>query len=213
MSIIAKDEKGASIPPLPTDVYMGTCYAIVDLGVQYSEKFDKRQQKVQIIWKIAGEKVIVGDEELDRTISKEYSLSLNEKSNLTKDLEAWRGKKFSDEELQGFDLINILNKSCQISILESEKNGKKYNDIAGIMALAKGMQAQVLTDTMVFDLTDNSTWNKYKDIPKWIQDKIKKAENYEASGLKAYVEDNKLDEAIQEADDFVTISNDEELPF
>ena len=56
MSIIAKDEKGVSISPLPTDVYMGTCYAIVDLGVQYNEKFDKRQQKVQIIWKIAGEK-------------------------------------------------------------------------------------------------------------------------------------------------------------
>ena len=46
-----------------------------------------------------------------------------------------------------------------------------------------------------------------------IQEKIKKAENYESSGLKAYVEDNKLDESILEAEDFVTVDEDEELPF
>ena len=214
MSIIARDEKGVSILPLSTGVYMGTCYGLVDLGVQYNEKFDKRQNKVQIIWKIAGEKVTIGEEEFDRTISKEYSLSLNEKSNLTKDLEAWRGKKFSEEELNGFDLINIMNKSCQISIIEVEKNGKKYNEISAIMALAKGMEPQVLVDTLLFDFTDNSTWEKFKDVPAWIQEKIKKAENYEESGLKAYVEDNKLDTALEEAEgDFITIDEDEELPF
>lgn len=213
MSIIARDEKGTNIPTLGTGVYMGTCYGLVDLGIQYNEKFDKSQAKVQVIWKIAGEKVTIGDEELDRTISKEYSLSLNEKSNLTKDLEAWRGKKFSDEELQGFDLINIMNKSCQISIIETEKNNKKYNEISAIMALAKTMEPQVLVETLLFDFSDNATWNRFKDVPKWIQEKIKKAENYESSGLKAYVEDNKLDESILEAEDFVTVDEDEELPF
>ena len=213
MSILARDEKGTNIPTLGTGVYMGTCYGLVDLGIQYNEKFDKSQAKVQVIWKIAGEKVTIGDEELDRTISKEYSLSLNEKSNLTKDLEAWRGKKFSDEELQGFDLINIMNKSCQISIIETEKNNKKYNEISAIMALAKTMEPQVLVETLLFDFSDNATWNRFKDVPKWIQEKIKKAENYESSGLKAYVEDNKLDESILEAEDFVTVDEDEELPF
>ena len=213
MSIIARDEKGTNIPTLATGVYMGTCYGLVDLGIQYNEKFDKSQAKVQVIWKIAGEKVTIGDEELDRTISKEYSLSLNEKSNLTKDLEAWRGKKFSDEELQGFDLINIMNKSCQISIIEAEKNNKKYNEISAIMALAKTMEPQVLVETLLFDFSDNTTWSRFKDVPKWIQEKIKRAENYESSGLKAYVEDNKLDESILEAEDFVTVDEDEDLPF
>ena len=65
-----------------------------------------------------------------------------------------------------------------------------------------------------FDFTDNSTWEKFKDVPAWIQEKIKKAENYEESGLKAYVEDNKLDTALEEAEgDFITIDEDEELPF
>ena len=106
-----------------------------------------------------------------------------------------------------------MNKSCQISIIETEKNNKKYNEISAIMALAKTMEPQVLVETLLFDFSDNATWNRFKDVPKWIQEKIKKAENYESSGLKAYVEDNKLDESILEAEDFVTVDEDEELPF
>jgi len=37
-------------------------------------------------------------------ISKRYTMSLGEQSTLRKDLESWRGKKFTPEELQGFDL-------------------------------------------------------------------------------------------------------------
>lgn len=215
MSIIARDEKGTNIPTLQAGVYIATCSQLIDLGVQFNEKFGKKQQKVQIVWQIAGETVEIGDDVYPRTLSKEYSLSLNEKSNLTKDLEAWRGQKFSEEELQGFDLINILGKSCQMSVIEVEKNGKKYNEISAIMSLSKGMEAPKVLNTQIFDFTDKVTWCNYKDIAKWIQDKIKKAENYESSGLKAYVEDNMLDKSVQQANDFVTISPEEAegLPF
>lgn len=212
MSIIARDEKGANILPLTAGVYIATCYQLIDLGIQYNKTFDKRQAKVQIVWKIAGETIKIGDEEYDRTISKEYSLSLNEKSNLTKDLEAWRGKKFSDEELNGFDLINILGKSCQMSVVEVEKNGKKYNEISAIMALSKGTEAPKLLETQIFDFTDKTTWYNFKNVAKWLQEKIKKADNYEISGLKEYVEDNKLDEATQNANDYENVETDE-LPF
>src|SRR3990167_3685661 len=36
------------------------------------------------------------------TISKFYTLSLSEKANLRKDLEGWRGKSFTESELEGF---------------------------------------------------------------------------------------------------------------
>lgn len=217
MSIIAKKEEGLKIEALEAGVYMGTCKAIIDLGMQFNEKFNKIAQKIMIIWTIVGEMVLIGEEEKERTISKEYTLSLGEKANLTKDLEAWRGKKFTQEELMGFDLVNILNKSCQLNIIKDEKNGKEYNNINAIMALAKGQKAEPLVDTMIFDLTDAATWEHWKIIPSWMQEKIQNAKNYEESGLKAYVEDNAEENAVEEATgdtgDFITVDETEELPF
>lgn len=217
MSIIAKKEEGLKIEALEAGVYMGTCKAIIDLGMQFNEKFNKTAQKIMIMWSIIGETVLIGEEEKERTISKEYTLSLGEKANLTKDLEAWRGKKFTPEELMGFDLVNILNKSCQLNIIKDERNGKEYNNINAIMALAKGQKAEPLADTVIFDLTDAATWEHWKNIPSWMQEKIQKAENYAISGLKAYVEDNADENAIkasQTTEDFITIDTDEEeLPF
>ena len=117
----------------------------------------------------------------------------------------------------GFDLVNILNKSCQLNIIKDERNGKEYNNINAIMALAKGQKAEPLADTVIFDLTDAATWEHWKNIPSWMQEKIQKAENYAISGLKAYVEDNADENAIkasQTTEDFITIDTDEEeLPF
>ena len=76
-----------------------------------------------------------------------------------------------------------MNKSCQISIIETEKNNKKYNEISAIMALAKTMEPQVLVETLLFDFSDNATWNRFKDVPKWIQEKIKKYQTTYQIGL------------------------------
>ena len=38
------------------------------------------------------------------TINKSYTVSLHDKASLRKDLAAWRGKDFSDEEAKGFDV-------------------------------------------------------------------------------------------------------------
>ena len=56
------------------------------------------------------------------SIGKEYTLSLSSKSNLYKDLVSWRGKPFTEEELEGFDLSKLLGKPCQIQIIH--KQGK-----------------------------------------------------------------------------------------
>ena len=37
-------------------------------------------------------------------LRKDYKNSLHEKAGLRKDLEAWRGRRFTDAELAGFDL-------------------------------------------------------------------------------------------------------------
>ena len=211
MSMIASDNGGVSIPKLEGGVYTAISSAIIDLGLQTSEKFQKTQRKFMMIWNILGEEVEVNGEKLPRQISKEYSFSLNEKSTLRKDLQAWRGKVFTDEELQGFNLLNILNKSCQLQIILEDKNGKQYNNIAGIMSLPKGTKVEELQNTYHFDIEDESTYTNWERIPGWIQERIKKADNYCESDLEKYViaYENNVEEVNMD-NEFVTA---DDLPF
>ena len=200
MSMIAKETGNLSIEKLEAGVYTGISSMLVDLGLQESEKFEKTQRKMLIIWDIVDEYIEINGEKLPRTITKEYGFSLGEKSNLRKDLQAWRGKPFTEEELQGFNLLNILNKPCQLQIILEEKNGKKYNNIASIMALGKGMQIAPLEETCHFDLEDEETFVNWGYVPRWVQEKIKKAQNYTSSGLESYVKD--YEAALKEAENF-----------
>lgn len=212
MSMIASDNGGQSIPKLEGGVYTAVSSAIIDLGQQISEKFGKTQRKFMMLWNVIGEEVEVNGQKLARTMSKEYSFSLNEKSTLRKDLQAWRGKVFTDEELRGFNLLNIINKPCQLQILLEEKNGKQYNNIASIMALPKGMTVNLLEDTYHFDFEDVETWRNWNKIPTWIQDRIKKADNYVSSGVEKYV--TEYEEAVKDMEQSnVELNSDDDLPF
>lgn len=212
MSMIASDNGGQSIPKLEGGVYTAVSSAIIDLGQQTSEKFGKTQRKFMMLWNIVGEEVEVNGQKLARTMSKEYSFSLNEKSTLRKDLQAWRGVVFTDEELKAFNLLNIINKPCQLQILLEDKNGKQYNNIASIMALPKGMTIELLTDTYHFDFEDMETYKNWSKIPTWIQDRIKKADNYISSGVEKYV--TEYDEALKDMEQTSTdLTSVDDLPF
>lgn len=188
MSMIAKESTGVSIEKLENGVYTAVSSMIIDLGKQTSEKFGKTQRKFMMIWTVLGEDVEINGQKLPRTISKEYGFSLGDKSNLRKDLQAWRGQPFTSDELQGFNILNVLNKACQLQIIKEEKNGNTYNNISSIMALPKGTTVEGLEDTCHFDIEDEGTWNNWYRIPTWIQEKIKKAENYVETGLNTFVE-------------------------
>ena len=211
MSMIASDNQGSSIPKLEGGVYTAISSAIVDLGLQKNEKFDKTQRKFMMIWTILNETIEVNGEQLPRQLSKEYSFSLHEKSTLRKDLQAWRGKAFTEDELRGFNILNVLNVPCQLQVLLEEKNGRQYNNIASIMALPKGSEVEGLDNTYYFDIETMDSWTNWKKIPQWIRERIKKAENYQTTGLAEYVE--RTEEETDEAIETVIPNTEDDLPF
>lgn len=189
MEFIAKSEGNSNIPKLENGVYTALSSMLIDIGFQKSVLDNNIRRKFMMVWTIVGEFIEVNKEQLPRVMSKEYTLSLNEKSNLRKDLQAWRGQAFTEEELQGFDLLTVMNKPCQLQIINEEKNGKTYNNISAIMAMPKGMTVEPLQETTVFITNNPETWNNWEKIPKWIKEKIKKAEGYETSELKQFVDE------------------------
>ena len=217
MEFIAKSEGNSNIPKLENGVYTALSSMLIDLGFQKSILDNNVRRKFMMVWTIVGEFIEVNKEQLPRVMSKEYTLSLNEKSNLRKDLQAWRGQAFTEEELQGFDLLTVMNKPCQLQIINEEKNGKTYNNISAIMAMPKGMTVEPLQETTVFITNNPETWGNWEKIPKWIKEKIKKSEGYETSELKQFVDEfEKMEE--QNNTEVTAINNgviapDDSLPF
>ena len=104
----------------------------------YSGERTKTQHKVNVIWEI-GEKRDDGKPFRPR---KRYTLSLHEKASLRKDLESWRGRPFTDSELEGFDLEALLGVPlCSAWSTQPAVSGNVYANVTAIMRPPRGMEA------------------------------------------------------------------------
>ena len=65
----------------------------------------------------AEELIEIGGEMVPRTISPRYTASLNVKSVLRRDLSAWRGRDFTQAELEEFNLRNIVGAPCLLQVI------------------------------------------------------------------------------------------------
>ena len=175
MALIAKaGGSGAGFTPIDEGTYTAICYGLVDVGEQLItyDKHEKAVYQIVVMWEIPDETIEIDGEDKPRVINKIYTLSLHEKSGLRKDLKSWRGREFTEEELAGFDMVNIVGVPCLINIVHSTKGEKTYANISGIMALPKGMPKPKSTIAkMVFDI-DKATDADLEKLPEWLQNKV-----------------------------------------
>lgn len=179
MGIIVSENKN-TIELLEPGAYFAVCRQIIDLGVQVEEtNFGvKERRKVFIQWEFPDETVEIDGKEEPRRMGKQYAVSFAESAGLRKDLEAWRGRQFTTEELQGFDLDNVLGKGCQIQIEHREREGRKFANIKGIMCLPKGMKLMPPADMYSFVL-EADRLDEIEAMPEWLQKKIKESLTYQ----------------------------------
>lgn len=146
-ALIASDSGGGDFKRVPVGVFAARCWSMVDLGTQRVEfQGDvKFQRKVQIGWELFGEdengEPLVTEDGKPMVISKRYTLSLSPKSRLRPDLEAWRGRPFTDDEAKGFDLHGLIGAPCMVNITQTERAGKTYSNVASITPLPKALRA------------------------------------------------------------------------
>ncbi len=173
MSLTAKNN-GGEFEKAPVGAHVARCISVVDLGTQHGEYQGTAHvsKKVWIMWELPNEKMEDGR---PFGVSAFYTISLNEKANLRKDLESWRGRAFTKEELEGFNLKNILDKPCMISVIHTEKGRSKVN---GVMSLPKGTPVPPrVNDIMSFDIDE---WDDmvFDKIPEGIKKIIMQSDEY-----------------------------------
>jgi len=189
--------EGASFKQVEPGTYAARCIKIIDLGTQTVKDFNhpeqtKEKHQVMITWELPGEIIPDGDfSGQPYGVSRFYTATLGEKSNLRKDLEAWRGRNFTEEELAGFSLKNILGKPCMVSVVHS-KNGKAQ--VKAVLALIKGMTVPpAINPLLSFDIDTDGFTEKFDSLSDGIKRMIHGSKEYqEISGIPA----DKVAEAV-----------------
>lgn len=131
-------DKGGDFEQAPLGNHVARSIRLIDIGTQESEYQGVKTHKRQFIltWELCNELMTRGDSAgKPFVVSKFFTASLSEKSNLRKDLVAWRGRDFTSDELAGFNARNILDKPCMVQIVD--RDGK--HRVAQITGLPKGM--------------------------------------------------------------------------
>lgn len=162
MSLKVKETSG---PSVPIGTHIAVCFGIVDIGTQPDTGFGEKR-KLVILWELPHERVVFEGVEKPLAISRFYSHSLSKKANLRKDLVGWRGREFTPEELQGFELKNILGKPCQVSVVLNE-SGKSVVD--SVVALPKGLQAPPAFNPLLEYSVDQNRNQIYDKLPEWLR--------------------------------------------
>ena len=137
MTTIVATQGTNEFPKVPTGVHNARCVRVIDLGTQRSDYGGNitYKRQVLVIWEIPDQ--ITNDQPM--TISKFYTLSLHEKSNLGMDLVSWRGRPFTEQEKQGFDITKLIGVPCQINVMHNDSGKEK---ISSVMPLGKDTKLQ-----------------------------------------------------------------------
>ena len=187
--LIAKAETStSSFTPVPAGMHLARCYRIIDTGTQRTEYQGKEKwsRKIMVQFEVHSEDVdgtpLVTEKGEPMSISKNFTASLAEKAVLRQELENWRSRAFTADELNGFQLKNVLGAWAMLSIVKEKGNdGNEYTNISSINPVSSQIKKAGLpephNELKIFDLEDpdmvmfetfgNKLKEKIQGTPEW----------------------------------------------
>lgn len=182
---------GGNYTPTPEGQHLMVCSRIVDLGTQPgSQKFPQPKRKIRIFWELPNERITYTDgdgREHEGPVlhSEQYTASFNEKANLRKDLEAWRGKAFTDEDFSGppngFHLSRLIGIPAYAQIVHEHRDGNTYANLNSIMKPPKELfeqyRGKIEGETIFFDL-DDFKQEEFEKLSDRLKETIRKSPEY-----------------------------------
>jgi len=181
--ILKYEESQNVIKPIEAGSYPAKCYGVVGIGTQENPMGNPHKQLI-LLFEIPDETIEIDGKQMPRGISKIYTASLNEKATFRKDLASWRGKDFTDEELEGFDTDKLLGVPCMITIVNKEKGDRVYSNVAAISKLPKStkMDEGTVNGLVSYDVVEEpKECHALECLPEWIQKKCRESFEWAAA--------------------------------
>lgn len=204
--------------------HIAICFAVVSLGTQKRE-FAGQSKSPELHVRLGFELCEDDDVNEDGTRmviwSRKMLLDLGDKANLRKFLDGWRGRSFTPQELEGFDLSKVCGIPCQLTVsIDKAANGKEYANIKGVSMLHKSMKApDTGREPYVYEIEDGPS-DTFKKIPNFIQKEIFESAEaigghhaWPGAGGKSSERREQANAQSDGATDFGDNGSDDEVPF
>lgn len=216
MSFIV-EKKGGSFEQTPPGLHLARCYRIIDLGTQKSEYMGqvKYLRKIMFGWELHGVKEDGSPLKMSDgrpfAMFKNYTFSWSDKATLRNDLQSWRGRPFSTEEMEKFDLKNVLGAWCMLNVIErAGQDSQMYVNVANISPVPPVMKQagfpEAVNKNEIFNLSepDMAMFETFSDN---LKKKIQNSPEWEKLSKKA------APQAAQSTPAAETVVEDDDIPF
>ena len=133
MAIYARKQNTTYANP-PEGLHHAVCCDVIDLGELPTAWGNK--PKIEIRWQLDE----VNPETQKRfEVRARFTNSLHEKARLRQVLETWRGKRFTADELKGWDLEKLIGVNCQCQIEHAPGDeGRVWANVNAVVPAPKG---------------------------------------------------------------------------
>lgn len=156
----------------PEGNHLAICYMVVDVGTQPGYE-GRLQRKVYIGWELCGE---VMEDGRPFSVRKPYTLSASRRSNLRRDLEAWRGRSFDPSEFgdDGFNLKDLLGVAAMVNVTHVTRGEKTYANIASLAPVPRQMEIPNMVNSPVHVSLEPQEFDPeaFESLSDWFRDKI-----------------------------------------
>tara|TARA_R110001632_G_scaffold101485_3_gene209156 strand:+ start:309 stop:968 length:660 start_codon:yes stop_codon:yes gene_type:complete len=182
--IVIKGSSPTKREIVPSGTHIARCYSMIHIGtIEWEYQGEKKfSNKVRLTFELPNElRDFGGDKEQPMVISKEYTLSLHEKSNLRKDFESWNGAGMTTQDLKSFDITQLLGKPAMISIIHKlSKGGNEFAQIGNLNSMTKGVDCpDQINPNFIFNYESAFDEDWIEGQPSWIQEQIKSTDEYQ----------------------------------
>lgn len=179
MGLTASDSGGGSFTPAPEGTHVARCIRVIDLGTQPgSQAFPASKHRVLFFWELPMELEKMSDgPDMPQLVVKRYTLSLHEKAGLRHDLESWRGRQFTSEELKGFQLKKVLGAPCMVTVVHSQDG--KFANLNAVTACPKGMDVPEAVNPLVYYEIEDGASNVFAGFSDKMQATIRSAPEWQ----------------------------------
>ena len=135
MSLYVSYEK-KEYPQAPEGLHQAVCCDVVGYKTPSDSQYPDRDM-VRLFFQTEAEDPATKQRYV---VMRSFGRNLSPKGKLRPFLEAWRGRKFTPEELAKFDLEALVGANCQLQVIhEISADGREFGNIQAVIGLSKGM--------------------------------------------------------------------------
>lgn len=165
----------------PVGMHLARIYQIIDLGTtEQGGQFAGKKRKVQILFELPLETAIFNPEKGEQPYYARnmYTLSMNEKSTLRKDVHSIEGRILTEEEAKKYNVFSLLGRECMVNIIHKPSGDRVFANIQTITPLPKGMVCPPAVNPPLVFSTQAPDMEAFRSLPEFVQDKIKLSDEF-----------------------------------